>query len=79
MSLLQHVAACIGHLHIILSVRRFFNCLLYLLSCITLLGSVIVMPMEILGRLIVKLVRSTPPPTTVLFLFFVVCPRGVGE
>ena len=38
MSLLQHVAACIGHLYIILSVRRFFSCLLYLLSHITLLG-----------------------------------------
>ena len=39
MSQLQHVAGCIGHLHIILSVRRFFSYSLYLLSCITLLGS----------------------------------------
>ena len=41
MSLLQQVTACIGQLHIPLSVRRFFSCLLYLLSCITLFGSVI--------------------------------------
>jgi len=39
MSQLQHVAGCKGHLHIILCVRSFFSYLLYLLSCITLLGS----------------------------------------